>query len=197
MSGEGLARRRRRGFEGGGAIYAAALVAYMRAKLGSATTTPWPGLDPTISQGGSPALTSNLDQSDSANDAITPYIKIPDSIEFRFVKNEIDRLRREVGDDFNAVHVITVSGPVWTEQRNELGEPSLRHGPNIRPVVTAALRELGIRRDVRVTHSSPDAPSQWTEWGTVLKGLALDSTAVRPTTQKTIIIDASRLNFRR
>ena len=78
-------------------------------------------------------------------------------------------------------------------QRNEMGEPTLRHGPNLRPIVIAALRELGIARDVRVFQSLPDDPSQWIEFGTQLHWMSLDYFAMKPLPGKTITIDASRL----
>ena len=124
---------------------------------------------------------------------IRRYITTPDSTEFHFVKDQIDRYQRTAGSDFTMIHVIVVRRPVSAVERNELGEPSLRHGPNLRPMVTAALRELGIARDVRVFQSLPDDPSQWIEWGTQLHWMSLDYFFMRPLPGKTITIDASRL----
>jgi hypothetical protein len=89
--------------------------------------------------------------------------------------------------------VFTVSRPIAPEQRNEIGEPSLRHGPNIRPIIMAALDEMGVHRDVPVSHSSREAPAAWLEWDTVLQGMVLNAHYVRPTADHTLFIDASRL----
>ena len=129
----------------------------------------------------------------AAHVTIRRYFTAPDSTEFHFVKDQIDRYRRTAGAGFTMIHVIGVRRPVAAVQRNELGEPSLRHGPNLRPIVTAALRELGIARDVRVFQSLPDDPSQWIEWGTQLHWMSLDYFFMRPLPGKTITIDASRL----
>jgi hypothetical protein len=129
----------------------------------------------------------------AAHVTIRRYFTAPDSIEFGFVKDQIDRYLRTAGPDFTMIHVIIVRRPVAAEQRNELGEPTLRHGPNLRPMVTAALRELGTRRDVRVFQSLPDNPSQWIEWGTQLHWMSLDYSVTGPLTGKAITIDASRL----
>jgi hypothetical protein len=129
----------------------------------------------------------------AANVTIRRYFTAPDSIEFRFVKDQIDHYQRTAGSDFTMIHAIIVRRPVAAEQRNELGEPTLRHGPNLRPMVTAALRELGISRDVRVFQSLPDNPSQWIEWGTQLHWMSLDYSVMAPLPGKTITIDASRL----
>src|ERR1019366_1862318 len=129
----------------------------------------------------------------AAHVTIRRYFTAPDSTEFRFVKEQIDRYRRTAGSDFTMIDVIIVRRPVAAVQRNEMGEPTLRHGPNLRPIVTAALRELGIARDVRVFQSLPDDPSHWTEFGTQLHWMSLDYFAMRPLPGKTITIDASRL----
>jgi hypothetical protein len=129
----------------------------------------------------------------AAHVTIQRYFTVPDSTEFRFVKDRIDRYRRTNGTDFTMVDIIVVRHPVAAVQRNEMGEPTLRHGPNLRPVVTAALRELGIARDVRVFQSLPDSPSQWIEWGTRLHWMSLDYFVMQPLPGKTIVIDASQL----
>ncbi len=129
----------------------------------------------------------------AAHVTIRRYFTAPDSTEFRFVKDQIDRYRRTAGADFTMIDVVIVRRPVAAVQRNELGEPTLRHGPNLRPIVTAALRELGIARDVRVFQSLPDDPSHWTEFGTQLHWMSLDYFAMKPLPGKTITIDASRL----
>ena len=129
----------------------------------------------------------------AAHVSIERYFTAPDFTEFRFVKDQIDRYQRINGSDFTMIHVIVVRRPVAAVQRNELGEPSLRHGPNLRPIVTAALRELGIARDVRVFQSLPDDPSQWIEWGTQLHWMSLDYVYMRPLPGKTITVDASQL----
>ena len=129
----------------------------------------------------------------AAHVTIRQYFTVPDSKEFRFVKDQIARYRRSDGSDFTMIDVIIVRRPVAAAQRNELGEPSLRHGPNLRPIVTAALRELGIQRPVRVFQSLPDNPSQWIEFGTQLHWMSLDYFVTPPLPGKTIVIDASRL----
>lgn len=129
----------------------------------------------------------------AAHVTIQRYFTAPDSTEFRFVKDQIDRYQRTNGSDFTMIDVIVRQRPVAAMQRNEMGEPSLRHGPNLRPMVTAALRELGIARDPRVFQSVPDAPSQWIEWGTQLHWMTLDYFVTPPLPGKTIVIDASQL----
>jgi hypothetical protein len=132
----------------------------------------------------------------AANDTIRRYFTVPDAREFSFVKDRIDHYLRTSGDDFTMIDVVVRPNPVATVQRNELGEPSLRHGPNLRPIVTAALRELGITRDVPVFQSLPGDPSKWIEWGTELHWMTLDYSYGPPRAGKTIIIDATQLGSR-
>ena len=129
----------------------------------------------------------------AAHVTIQRYYTVPDSKEFRFVKDRIERYRRTNGSDFTMIDVIVRPNPVAAVQRNEMGEPSLRHGPNLRPMVTAALRELGIARDVRVFQSLPGNPSQWIEWGTQLHWSSLDYFPMPPPPGRAIVIDASQL----
>ena len=129
----------------------------------------------------------------AAHVTIQRYFTAPDSKEFRFVKDQIDRYRRTAGSDFTMIDVIVRPLPVAAVQRNEMGEPSLRHGPNLHPIVTAALRELGIARDVRVFQSLPGDPSHWVEWGSQLHWISLDYFPMPPLPGKTITIDATRL----
>lgn len=133
----------------------------------------------------------------AAHETIRRYFTVPDSIEFRFVKDQIDRYRRTAGDEFTMIDVVVRANPVAAVQRNELGEPSLRHGPNLRPIVTAALRELGIARDVPVFQSLPDRPSIWIEWGTKIHWMTLDYSYGPPRAGKSITIDASQIGSRR
>jgi len=127
----------------------------------------------------------------AANVTIRRYFTVPDSMEFRFVKGQIDQYRQTAGSDFTTVDVVVRTNPVAAIERNELGEPSLRHGPNLRPIVTAALRELEIARDVPVIQSLPGDPSKWIEWGTELHWMTLDYFVGPPRPGKTITIDAS------
>ena len=78
-------------------------------------------------------------------------------------------------------------------QRNEIGEPSSAHGPNIRPIVMAALNELGIKKEVRVFDCYPNTVNlYWEEYGMVFNGLSLSSATVYPQ-EHTIIIDMNKM----
>ncbi|HLY19328.1 MAG TPA: hypothetical protein VKR61_19010 [Bryobacteraceae bacterium] len=131
----------------------------------------------------------------AANVTIRRYFTDPDSREFRFVKDRIEHYRQTQGDDFTMIVVVVRANPVAVVQRNEMGEPSLRHGPNLRPMVTAALRELGIARDVPVIQTLPGNPASptWVEWATELHWMTLDYSYGPPRPGKVITIDASQI----
>jgi hypothetical protein len=129
----------------------------------------------------------------AAHVSVQRYFTTPDSTEFRFVKSCIARYQRAHGADYDEINVVVVRRPVAPVQRNEIGEPSLRHGPNLRPIVTAALRELGIWRDVPVFQTLPDQRSLWFEFGTRLHWLPVDYSYGPPRAGKVLTIDASDL----
>jgi len=129
----------------------------------------------------------------SANDTVRRYFAIPDYTEFQFVKNEIATYIHFFGGGFQHVHVLTVNRPIAPDQRNEIGEPSLQHGENIRPIVMAAFDELGIHRDVPVSHSTPQTPAKWIEWNTYLEGMVLNGQYISPTSDHVLFIDATRI----
>jgi hypothetical protein len=130
-----------------------------------------------------------------ANRTVDRYFAFPDSVEIRYIKSAIRHHQQAGNASIQSINVITVPDGVVTRQRHEMGEPSARHGPNIRPMVTAALRELGIKQPVRVSHSTQASASTWMEWGREIQGLGLASWQV-PATPDTIIIDMSKLNLK-
>jgi hypothetical protein len=97
---------------------------------------------------------------------ITDYFVTPDGAEFRSVSLAISRFIRKNGM-FSEIHVIV--GPPspsdWLIQRNEVGETTLRHMPNVGPLVRAALSEQGIHDPlIRVSVSDINNPNEWIEW---------------------------------
>ena len=126
----------------------------------------------------------------AAHVSIRRYFTVPDAREFRFVKDEI---ARQAPAGFDQIDIIVRPIPVAVAQRNELGEPSLRHGPNLRPLAVAAMRELGITRDVPVYQSLPNDPNTWIVWSRELNWITLDYSYGPPKPGKTIFIDANRI----
>jgi hypothetical protein len=81
-----------------------------------------------------------------ANSTVNDYFALPDTVEFQFVRHAL-RMYAAVnpGVPLRYVEVIPSGDPVTVQyQRDEFGQESVDWGPNIRPVVDAALAELGM-----------------------------------------------------
>ena len=82
-----------------------------------------------------------------AHTTVENYFAIPDSKEIRYIIQSIRHAQQNGQADFSGVAIVMINHPVAAGgQRNEIGEPSSAHGPNIRPIVMAALNELGIKK---------------------------------------------------
>lgn len=128
----------------------------------------------------------------SANSAVREYFAYPDSRELSFIKNSINSYILHNSEDFNWVHIITPNEAIArSKQRNEIGEPTSLHGPNIRPLVLVALDDLSLNKSVRVTHSDSINSVKWNEWDNELRGLNLGNKSIDPSYSNTIIIDMS------
>ena len=94
------------------------------------------------------------------------YFAIPDSKEIRYIIQSIRHAQQNGQADFSGVAIVMINHPVAAGgQRNEIGEPSSAHGPNIRPIVMAALNELGIKKEVRVFDCYSNTVNlYWEEW---------------------------------
>jgi hypothetical protein len=126
--------------------------------------------------------------------SVTYFFVAPDSAELGRV---VDKIRRhdKTYSDFRVVHVIPRQSERSAAERHEFGEPTLRHTPNIRPLIQAALQEAGITRPVRVVFSAP-RDATWSEHGTQLDGMLLTTITVPPSpAEQTLTIDLSAHRF--
>jgi hypothetical protein len=79
-----------------------------------------------------------------ANSTMLKFIISSDTMEFRYIKNIINSYIKKNGN-INEIHIITANNSLFTEFENhEFGEPNLRHGPNVAPLIRCALSELNI-----------------------------------------------------
>lgn len=116
------------------------------------------------------------------------YFVTPDSLELTYIKNQIRAYQQSTGHAPEWINVVKLSGPVAPEKRNEIGEPSAQHEPNIRPIVMTALSELGIKNNnIHVSLSGEINAPTWKEYGTELDGLLLSSEKVNADPNANII----------
>lgn len=128
-----------------------------------------------------------------ANYHVSHFFSIPDSKEICYIKEEVEKYRETKGDSFTGVNIITVESAIAPSQRNEIGEPSARHGPNIRPLVETALSELGISKPIQVTHCERGNTQSWALWSKNLSGLGLSVSPV-PARPDVIVIDMNKVS---
>jgi hypothetical protein len=124
-----------------------------------------------------------------AHKTVTEYFVTPDGMEFLRVRQAVRAFHSaHPGMPIRYVHVIpTPTALIVRQQRNEFGEPSVRHPPNIRPIVHAALAERGLGDHPRIT---VDTGGRWVEWGDRLSGLGLASYDVAPSDPaETVVVD--------
>jgi len=128
-----------------------------------------------------------------AHRTVENYFAIPDSKEIRYIIQSIKDAQQNGQADFSGVAIVMINHPVAPGARNEIGEPSSAHGPNIRPIVMTALNELGIKKEVRVFDCYLNTVNlYWEEYGMVFNGLSLSSATVYPQ-DHTIIIDMNKM----
>ena len=133
----------------------------------------------------------------SAHLCLNGFFVKPDTLEYSHVVNQIkDYVARNGG--LEGVHIVQIHHPVAAEgQRYEIGEASLFHPPNVRPLVRAALEEAGVRPPVRVTISSSVTDGKWLLPGTVLTGQSLDDRDIAPMPRNTLVIETAGLSLAR
>lgn len=129
-----------------------------------------------------------------ANYTVTNYFVIPDSLELRHIKSEALYYQRSTGKKLSSVNIVRLAQSLApTARRNEIGEQSAQHGPNIRPMVMAALSELGVSSDLRVTFSDSINAPTWTEHERVLVNICALPVKTVKADRNATIIDMSRL----
>jgi hypothetical protein len=124
-----------------------------------------------------------------ASKTVTDFFVTPDGIELLRVRHALRVFQKEhPGAPVRYVHVIpTPTALVVQRERHEFGEPSVRHPPNIRPIVLAALAERGISDRPRITVQTDE---RWVEWGDRLSGMQLTSHDVAPSDPaQTVVVD--------
>ena len=124
-----------------------------------------------------------------AGKTVSDFFAAPDGLEFLRVRHELTAFQKaHPGAPIRYVHVIpTPTALVVQRERHEFAEPSVRHPPNIRPIVLAALAERGIRDRPRITVQTGE---RWVEWGDRLSGMALTSHDVAPSDPvETVVVD--------
>jgi hypothetical protein len=124
-----------------------------------------------------------------ANSTVNDYFALPDTTEFLFVRHAL-RMYTVVNPTvpLKYVEVIPSGEPVTVNyQRDEFGQESVDWGPNIRPVIDAALDELGMSTHVAVL---VDQGGQWIEWSRSLAGVGLATTVVpAPPSKGTAVVN--------
>jgi hypothetical protein len=97
-----------------------------------------------------------------AHVTVRDYFVRPNEAEVRFL---MDGIRSHLVNgrlQSSVIHVVQREGPVAPAHRNEIGEPSVKHGPNIKPIVRTVLHELGITEPVDVYFSEREmTESRW------------------------------------
>jgi hypothetical protein len=124
-----------------------------------------------------------------AGKTVTEFFATPDGLEFMRVRHELTAFQKaHPGAPIRYVHVIpTPTALVVARERHEFAEPSVRHPPNIRPIVLAALAERGIRDRPRISVQVGD---RWVEWGDRLSGMELPARQVAPSDPaETVVVD--------
>jgi hypothetical protein len=130
-----------------------------------------------------------------ANKTVSEYFVLSDSSEFRFVKNEMRKYLAR-GQPLKQIHILVAQGPIAApQQRNEIGEPILRHTPNIEPLILAALSELGIKSRPKITTSNVLEDTRWTELVFDHSTIDLSQNFYPPTKDGVLVIDVSSLRL--
>ena len=124
-----------------------------------------------------------------ASKTLTDFFVTPDGIEFMRVRHAVREFQKaHPGAPVRYVHVIPTPTALLVQgERHEFGEPSVRHPPNIRPIVLAALAERGIAEHPRITVQNGE---RWTEWGDRLSWTELARNDVPPSDPaETVVVD--------
>jgi hypothetical protein len=124
-----------------------------------------------------------------ATRTVTDFFVTPDGLEFLRVRHAVRAFQQaHPRAPIRHVHVIpTPTALVVQHERHEFAEPSVRHPPNIRPIVLAALAERGVADRPRITVQSGE---RWIEWGDRLSGLTLASHELAPSDPAdTVVVD--------
>lgn len=131
-----------------------------------------------------------------AHKTVAEYFVFSDTAEFQYVKNEIrNHLAR--GKDLKWIHVVVAQGPIAApRQRNEIGEPTLRHTPNIEPLIWAALSELGLNLRPKVTTGQSLGDKNWVELIFDHQTIDLRQDPYPPAKEGVLLIDISGLRLR-
>lgn len=129
----------------------------------------------------------------SANHTVNNYFVIPDSSEVHFLLDQIGSQITNTGNSADNINIIIRQEPVAQFQSSEIGEPSGRHGPNIKPIIRMILNELGITRPLQIFFSGTKNAPVWVKYNDVfVNGLGLSSEGVRPL-PNSIIVDMNML----
>lgn len=130
-----------------------------------------------------------------ANQNVTHYFVNCDSAEFRYVKNEL-RKHLNSGKKLDWIHMVTIGGPVAVKrQRNEIGEPTNRHTPNIEPLLLAALSELNVDLLPKITTSGRREDKEWVELVFDHNTIDLKQNFLPANPEEALVIDLSQLSF--
>jgi|GEM_PF-3131306 len=132
-----------------------------------------------------------------ANATISEYFVNPGSDELKYLKNRIGSYIEEQRE-LSWIHVVApYEASAVANRRHDFGLSSLAHGPNIRPVIIAALNELGHFISVPVSLSFPQDPNTWLQWSGVMRGTDMDIRQVERRTDSPglLIIDMTQRSF--
>lgn len=128
-----------------------------------------------------------------ANNIVTNYFVFPDSLELRYVQNAVNNYQHTNQHSLTGINIVIGAKTLAPQQHHEIGEASLHHGPNIRPMVETALSDLRIK-NIRVSYALHTNDPHWTEHVKNLIGMQLPSNNIPADHTSSAIIDMSKLN---
>lgn len=128
-----------------------------------------------------------------ANNIITNYFVLPDSFEVHYVQSEVLRYQKEHPNHLERVHIIIVNKAIAPQERGEIGEPTLRHTPNVRPMVWAALSDLKLN-NLHVSFAANVKDHPWLEYTRNYDGYGnLPVLIIQADNSHTAVVDLSHL----
>jgi hypothetical protein len=127
-----------------------------------------------------------------AHRTVKDYFAVPDSKEIRFIIKTLRDAQLHGQADFSGVALVMPKYTIAPARRNEIGQPTTTHPPNIRPLVMTALSELGIKKNIRVDCFEDMFNLYWHEYGMIING---QTPPPRLVYKQDIIIDMNKISY--
>lgn len=129
-----------------------------------------------------------------AHRTVKDYFAVPDSKEIRFIIKTIRDAQLHGQADFSGVAMAGPRHTIAPSRRNEIGQPTTTHPPNIRPLVMTALNELGIKKSsIRVDTFEDMFNLYWHEYGMIINGQTPPPQLIY---KQDIIIDMDKISYK-